>query len=417
MGVDFGYSGTASQLNVRGYQSKADLNYHCDPNDIVALLCVRKALSGGVSSIVSTPAIFNERLRDHPQHLRVLLRGFPYDRKAQQSAGEAPLSERIPVFRVGGDRVSCRYARSFIQGAAQKTTPLTDAEVAALDCFDAIARRPDMPMHMSFEPGEIQLLNNFTVVHGRTAYEDHPDPALRRFLWRMWLHLGEKEPWCKEGDEMRWVSRYGNLGRTVEEWARLVAQEQGGADRPFQDLKGFLQYARGRPDPVPYGTAGVGSTAHLYMEVFRRVAKVPMVHVPYKGQAHIINDLLGGQLPAGTISATEVRQNSGKLVPLAVMGPSRSPLLPDVPTLSEAGVGGLDRKGWFGLFAPAATPPGIVDQVSHDVNELLAQSDFRTRMGTLGIVLKGSAPSAFAEVVKSDYAYWSDVIRTSNIRL
>lgn len=216
MGVDFGYSGSDSQQNVRGYQSKADLNYHCDPTDVVALMCVRKALTGGRSTIVSTPAIYNEMLREHPEHLPVLLRGFPYDRKAEQAPGEAPVTERIPVFVVHEERVSSRYARSYILGGAQKTAPLTAAETAALDCFDAIARREDMPLHMAFEPGDVQLLNNFTVLHGRTAYEDHADPARRRFLWRLWLHLGDEAPWREESEAMRWAfARFGNLGRSV----------------------------------------------------------------------------------------------------------------------------------------------------------------------------------------------------------
>ncbi|MFM0350491.1 TauD/TfdA family dioxygenase [Paraburkholderia sp. RL17-347-BIC-D] len=223
MGVDFGYSGDASQRNVRGYQSKADLNYHCDPTDVVALLCVRKALSGGLSTIVSTPAIFNEILRDHPQHLPVLLNGLRYDRKAEQWSGEEPVSERIPVFAQHGARVSCRYARSYIIGGAQKTQPLSDAQQAALDCFDAIACRADMPLHMAFEPGDIQLLNNYTVVHGRTAYEDDADPTRRRFLWRLWLHLDAQAPWCDESEIMRWAfARFGNLGRSVDEWNKLA---------------------------------------------------------------------------------------------------------------------------------------------------------------------------------------------------
>lgn len=224
MGVDFGYSGTASQLNVRGYQSKANLNYHCDPTDLVGLLCVRKAREGGVSTIVSTPAIFNEILREHAEHLPVLLRGFCYDRKAEQWPGEAAVTERIPVFAPRGGRVSCRYARSYILGGAQKTQPLSVSELAALDCFDAIARRAEMPLHVTFEPGDIQLLNNLTVVHGRTSYEDHADPARRRFLWRLWLHLGAQAPWSEENDAMRWAfARFGNLGRSVDEWSRLRA--------------------------------------------------------------------------------------------------------------------------------------------------------------------------------------------------
>ena len=224
MGVDFGYSGAESQRNVRGYQSKADLNYHCDPSDMVSLLCVRKAVSGGRSSIVSTPAIYNEIVRRHPEHLPVLLRGFPYDRKAEQGPHEVPVTERIPVFVRHAQRVSCRYARSYILGGAQKTQPLSERELAALDCFDAIARRDDMPLYMDFEPGDIQFVNNLTVVHGRTAYEDHADPALRRFLWRLWLQFGDEAPWGEESPVMRWAfARFGELGRSVQEWQQAQA--------------------------------------------------------------------------------------------------------------------------------------------------------------------------------------------------
>lgn len=223
MGVNFGYAGTPEQLNVRGYQSKADLNYHCDPTDVVALLCVRKAREGGISTIVSTPAIYNEILRHHPEHLEVLMHGFPYDRKAEQWASEAPVTERIPVFQRHASRVSCRYARSYILGGAQKTTPLNAAQMAALDCFDRIAHRPGGALQVPFEPGDIQLLNNFTVVHGRTAYTDHPEPNQRRFLWRLWLQMGDHAPWNQETDAMRWAfARFGNLGRSVTEWAQLA---------------------------------------------------------------------------------------------------------------------------------------------------------------------------------------------------
>lgn len=230
MGVDFGYSGSASQRNVRGYQSKADLNYHCDPTDVVGLLCLRQAKSGGASTIVSTPAIFNEILTHHPEHLSVLLRGFAYDRKGEEEPGEAPVSTPIPVFVRHDDRVSCRYGRSYILGGAQKREiALTDAELAALDCFDAIARREDMALRMSFLPGDIQLLNNFTVVHGRTAYEDDIDPLKRRFLYRLWLHLGEQKPWSEESETMRWAfARFGVLGRTMAELNATKPSLQGG---------------------------------------------------------------------------------------------------------------------------------------------------------------------------------------------
>ena len=225
MGVDFGYTGSASQINVRGYQSRADLNYHVDPTDVVGLLCLRQARSGGASSIVSTPAIYNEMLAHYPEHLHILMRGFHYDRKAEEWPEEATVTPRIPVFVRHGERVSCRYGRSYIMGGAQKLgVELTAEEQDAMACFDVLARRKDMALQMSFLPGDIQLLNNFTVVHGREAYEDHSEPDRRRFLYRLWLQMGDRAPWNAENEVMRWAhARFGNLGRTVAEWKAIQA--------------------------------------------------------------------------------------------------------------------------------------------------------------------------------------------------
>ncbi|MGN5478289.1 Bug family tripartite tricarboxylate transporter substrate binding protein [Cupriavidus basilensis] len=184
-------------------------------------------------------------------------------------------------------------------------------------------------------------------------------------------------------------------------------------------LKQLIDYIGKQGKPLAYGSYGLGSSGHLQMEIFGRNAKVALTHVPYKGEAPMISDLLGGQLPAGMIAAVSARQHAaaGKLRVLAVAGAARSPLLPDVPTFAEAGVRGLERQGWIGMFAPAATPSAIVEKVSADVNRTLTNPDFRTRMVDLGIVLKGSTPSAFAEVVKSEQAYWAEAIRASDIRL
>ena len=144
-----------------------------------------------------------------------------------------------------------------------------------------------------------------------------------------------------------------------------------------------------------------------------------MIHVSYKGEAPELNDLLGGQVPAAVISVMGARPHvaSGRLRALAVTGATRSPQLPDVPTFKEAGIGGMDSLGWFGLLLPAGTPRAIVDKYSADVNRVLAQPSVRTRMNDMGVILTGSTPDAFAQTVQSDYARWGKVIRTHNIRL
>jgi tripartite-type tricarboxylate transporter receptor subunit TctC len=185
------------------------------------------------------------------------------------------------------------------------------------------------------------------------------------------------------------------------------------------NLAEMVQLAKSRPKAYSYGTYGTGSGAHLYMEVFTGTAGLDMVHVPYKGEAPLLNDLLGGQVSLGTISVMGIKPHlrTGKLRALAVVGNTRAPLLPDVPTFQELGYRGLDGPGWFGLFAPAGTPRPIVDKVSADVNAILASPDIQQRMTDLGVIVKGSRPQEFTEVARADQAYWAGVIRKLNIRL
>lgn len=176
----------------------------------------------------------------------------------------------------------------------------------------------------------------------------------------------------------------------------------------------------GRQDrPLPYGSYGLGSSGHLQMEIFGRVAKLPLVHVPYKGEGPLVNDLLGGQVPAGVVGAATARTHSaaGKLRVLAVAGSDRSPLLPDTPTFRQEGFAGLERQGWIGLLAPAGTPRPLVEKISADVNRVLESADLRARMTDIGVLLKGSSPTAFAGVVKAEQVYWADAIRAADIHL
>ncbi|MGO4155275.1 Bug family tripartite tricarboxylate transporter substrate binding protein [Cupriavidus sp. YAF13] len=190
-------------------------------------------------------------------------------------------------------------------------------------------------------------------------------------------------------------------------------------DLPVTSMKGLAEYAQKLGKPLPYGTVGLGSSSHLQMEVFGRNAKAALMHVPYKGEAPLMTDLLGGQVPVGLVAAVTARQHvrTGKLRPLAVGGAGRSPLLPDVPTFQEAGFSGMDRTGWFGMFAPAATPPSLVQRISADTNKALENPALRTRMLEAGILVKGSTPAAFSQVVQRDQVYWGELIRSADVRL
>lgn len=209
----------------RAYQSSAHLLFHNDPTDVVGLYCVRKAKSGGESAIVSAPSIHNAILAEHPEHLDTLFGGFAYDRKGESWPEEPEASRPIPVFHRRGDRLSCRFARSYMNsGAIKAGRPLTEKERAALDCFERTAEREDLVMHMAFEPGDVQLLDNLTVLHGRNAFEDHPEPERRRFLHRLWLRIDEP-PWSDEDPIMRNEAvRFGNLGWSRDEWRRVRAE-------------------------------------------------------------------------------------------------------------------------------------------------------------------------------------------------
>lgn len=184
-------------------------------------------------------------------------------------------------------------------------------------------------------------------------------------------------------------------------------------------LPQVVSLAKSLPNKISYGTYGIGTGAHLYMQVFTKGVGAELLHVPYKGEAAIAADLIGGQISLGTLSPMTVRQHarSGKLQPLAVTGNTRAPMLPDVPTFQELGYKGLDGPAWFGLFTTAGTPQPVVEKISGDVETVMAGPDIRQRMADLGLIVKTSRPTAFAAVAKADQAYWAKVIKEYNIRL
>jgi len=196
----------------------------------------------------------------------------------------------------------------------------------------------------------------------------------------------------------------------------IVLVTQSG-NSSYPDLKGLMQHAKADSQPALYGTFGVGSSGHLSMEMVGRKLNIRTQHVPYKGEMPLVTDLLGGQIPLGIIGAMPVQQHRAKLRPLAVTGASRVSMLPDVPTFQEMGFPGAERTGWFGLLATGGTPQAIVEKISSDANAVLALPEFRARMTDLGIILKGSTPTAFTAQVKEEFAYWAEVIRITNVHL
>ncbi len=174
---------------VRGYRTNAYMPFHSDPTDLVGLLCVQKAMEGGLSSISSSMSIYNEILRTRPQALDCLFNGFYYSLRGETGTGLGSVTEyRIPVFDHHAGRLSTRYVRKTIeQGATVGEAPLTDEERDALDLVDLLAQRDDLRFDMAFEPGDIQYLNNYVAFHSRTGFRDGPQKEQQRFLMRLWL--------------------------------------------------------------------------------------------------------------------------------------------------------------------------------------------------------------------------------------
>ncbi len=175
-------------LNVKPSQTRAEQRPHTDPADVVALLCVNRAREGGVSRIASSTTIWNEILAHRPDDLPVLLRGFQHDLRGDDATATGVTPQPIPIYRWRDGRLSCVFNASTIKDAQRKTGRAIPAhEMAAVDFIADTARRDDIRLDMAFEPGDIQLLNNYTILHWRTAFTD--DPGAKRLLLRFWVDV------------------------------------------------------------------------------------------------------------------------------------------------------------------------------------------------------------------------------------
>jgi len=188
---------------------------------------------------------------------------------------------------------------------------------------------------------------------------------------------------------------------------------------PVKSVKEFIAYARANPGKLSYGSPGLGSTAHMSMELFKSMTGSNVVHVPYKGSAGVLNDVMGGQI-AVTIDnmppyVPQVR--AGKIRALAVSTAKRSSAMPDLPSIAEAGVPGYDAGAWFGLLAPAGTPRAVVDKLSAETARILKLPEVSKRISELGAEPVGGTPEQFAAFIKSEIDKWAKVIKDANVEL
>ena len=184
-------------------------------------------------------------------------------------------------------------------------------------------------------------------------------------------------------------------------------------------LPEFLALARSKPGAMSYSSAGSGSATHLIMEYLENQAKVGLVHVPYKGAAPAIQDLLGGQVDAMFPSLTTALPyiKAGKLRALAVASPKRDPLLPEVPTVAEMGFAGFSAIQWWGLCAPAKTPEPVVAKLNKALNDALAQPDISKRLGDMAAEPTPITPQQFEEFLKTEVTKWSKLVKDVNLQI
>ena len=192
---DLGEGLTETNPNIRGYATAERQNFHIDRCDVVALLCLRRAKSGGLSAIASSMALHNAMAARRPDLLERLYQPFPVDRRGEVPDGKAPFYE-APIFNEHAGYVSVLYSRQYI-GSAQRfpgARRLTAEDVEALDMFAELANDPSLRLDMAFMPGDVQFLHNHTILHARTAYEDWLEPERKRHLLRLWLAPPEARP-------------------------------------------------------------------------------------------------------------------------------------------------------------------------------------------------------------------------------
>ena len=188
---------------------------------------------------------------------------------------------------------------------------------------------------------------------------------------------------------------------------------------PVKNVAELLAFVRAQPGKVNYGSAGTGSTLHLAGEMFNKLGGVSMVHVPYKGVTQAVTDLLGGHVslmfPGGPIAFPHVK--TGKLRALATTGSMRTAAAPDLPTVAEAGMPGFEISAWYGMLAPAGTPPGIVNRLHEEIVKALKSPELKERWTSLGAdVVYQDTPEQFNSFLKNDLTKWAKVIKEGNIR-
>ncbi len=187
---------------------------------------------------------------------------------------------------------------------------------------------------------------------------------------------------------------------------------------PVRTVQEFLAYARANPGRIAYGSAGVGSAGHLAVELLQSLTGTRLTHVPYKGNAPVLTDLIGGQIQVSLLTLPSVMPyvKGGKVRAIATSGSRRSPALPEVPTIAEAGVPGYEYTPWYGMFGPGTLPKEQIARLNAAVNKALAEAGLGEKLAQQGLEVHAMASDQFREIVRGDVARWGKIIRELGVR-
>lgn len=193
----------------------------------------------------------------------------------------------------------------------------------------------------------------------------------------------------------------------------LVTHAQG----PYRSAAELLAAARIKPNALTYGSSGAGSSNHLAMALFETATATQMRQIPYKGSTPMLTDLAGGQFDVALDLLPHAMpfMQSGRVRPLAIAAPKRSPLLPDVPTAAEAGIPGYEVSSWHGFVVPSGTPPSVVDKLNSDLNRMLLEDEVKKAFAAQGVVPDGGTPAQFRGFIDGQMALWKKVVSDRNI--
>lgn len=187
---------------------------------------------------------------------------------------------------------------------------------------------------------------------------------------------------------------------------------------PIRSVPELIAYAKARPGKVSFGSAGNGAPSHLAVELLKVMAQIDVVHIPYKGMAPALTDVIGGQIQFSipTIAGGLPLTRAGKLRALAVTGAHRSPAEPALPTVAESGVPGYQASNWYGFAAPAKTPRAIIDKLNHEFARILTAPDVRDKLLNVGMEPATTTPEQYTDFVKAEIAKWTRVVRNAGLR-